>query len=51
MRGRPTNAGETDVARLGGNATATSPATTEEPTTTVEGTSSLTTQDLVMGPA
>lgn len=48
MRGRPTNPGETDVARLGGgNASATSPVTTHESITTVEGTSSVTAQDLV----
>jgi hypothetical protein len=50
MRDRPTNAGETDVARLGGNTTATTPATTEESTTTAEGTSTVTTQELVRGP-
>ena len=51
MRGKPTNAGESDVATLGGNTSATSPATTQESTTTAEGTSSVTAQDLVRGPA
>jgi flagellar hook assembly protein FlgD len=50
MRGKPTNPGESDVAVLRGNdTTATSPATTEESTTTVEGTSTATPQDLVDG--
>jgi hypothetical protein len=50
MRGKPTNPGESDVAVLQGNDTsATSPATTEESTTTVGGTSTVTPQDLVDG--